>query len=365
MPRCDIRRPSPARYTRRMSASTPSILVVHDGGAGNRRQALALAQAWDLPYDEHVLSPRWPWRWAAPRLLPGSSQAFGEAFGAYWTQPPPVAVGCGRQAALATRLLRQRGSHVVQILNPRLPMTHWDTVVLPAHDGVSAANVLRLDGSLNPIDDAWLQRARDAHPALGDGDGPRTVFMLGGPTADSDWDSRALGTVMALLLGWQDRDGGRLHVIASRRTPKFLRQQLRQTLAGRALFWGDESDGPNPYEGALAWADQIVVTPDSANLISEAAATRAPMWIALPRWNRGRLRCLIAHAIDSGRARPLGPEAGRWNITPWRESARVAAALKPYVLERLGGPEPVVEADAAPVGSTAKALSNSSDASAS
>ena len=348
-----------------MSASTPSILVVHDGNAGNRRQTLALAQAWDLPYDEHALSPRWPWRWAAPRVLPASSLAFGKDFDAHLVQPPRVAVGCGRQAALATRLLRQRGSHVVQILHPRMPTTHWDAVVLPAHDGVSAANVLCLDGSLNPIDDAWLQRKRDAHPALGQGEGPRTVLMLGGPTADSDWDNRALATVMSLLLGWKERDGGRLQVIASRRTPNSLRRHLRQRLAGRALFWGDESDGPNPYEGALAWADQIVVTPDSANLISEAAATRAPMWIALPRWNRGRLRHLITRAIDSGRARPLGPEAGRWDISPWRESARVAAALKPYVLERLREPEADAEADAAPVGSTANACSNSGDASAS
>lgn len=357
--RCE--RQNTARYTQAMSASNPSILVMHDGGAGNRRQALALAQAWDLPYGEHVLSPHSPWRWAAPRMLPASSLAFGKGFREHCAQPPAVAVGCGRQAALATRLLRQSGSHVVQILHPRMSTTHWDTVVLPAHDGVSAKNVLCLDGSLNPIDDAWLQRARDAHPKLGEGEGPRTVLMLGGPTADSDWDSRALATVMSLLLGWQERDGGRLQVIASRRTPTSLRRHLRHRLAGRALFWGDESDGPNPYEGALAWADQIVVTPDSANLISEAAATRAPMWIALPRWNRGRLRHLITHAIDSGRARPLGPEAGRWDITPWRESARVAAALKPYVLERLGS----AVADAAPVGSTAKACSNSGDASAS
>lgn len=316
-------------------APSPALLVLHDGAAGNRRQALALAEAWGLPFDELALVPRAPWRWAAPRVWPGAGQAFGAAFAAHLAHPPAVAVGCGRQAALATRLLRQRGATVVQVLHPRLQTAHWDAVVLPAHDGVQGGNVVTLQGSLNPIDDAWLARERAAHAAIGAAEGPITAFLVGGPTDDSDWDRHALDGMLELLLRWRQRDGGTLWVVASRRTPAAMRRQIRQVMGDRARVWTGEADGANPYAGVLAWADRLVVTPDSANLISEAAATRAPLWIAVPRYNRGRIRHLVAHAIDSGRARAFGPEAAPWPVTPWRESARVAEALRPHVVAAL------------------------------
>jgi hypothetical protein len=315
---------------------TPPLLVLHDGAAGNRRQALALAEAWALPFDELVLAPRAPWRWLAPRTLPGATRAFDADFAARLAAPPPVAVGCGRQAALATRLLRERGARVVQVLHPRLPTPRWDAVVLPAHDGVpEGGNVVTLHGSLNPIDDAWLARQRAAHPDLGAGPGPLTAFLVGGPTDDSDWDRHALDGMLELLLRWRARDGGTLWVLTSRRTPRAMRKQIAQAMGDRARVWTGDADGPNPYAGVLAWADRLVVTPDSANLISEAAATRAPMWIAVPRYTRGRLRHLVAHAIDTGRARALGPEAASWPVAPWRESVRVAERLRPWVLEAI------------------------------
>lgn len=340
-------------------ATPPPILVLHDGAAGNRRQAVALAEGWGLPYDEHALSPRAPWHWAAPRLLPGSALAFGGEFAARLALPPAVAVGCGRQAALATRLLRQRGSRVVQILHPRLPTPSWDAVVLPAHDGVQGGNVLTLNGSLNPIDDAWLERERAAHPGIGDAPGPITALLVGGPTDDSDWDRHALDGMLELLVRWQQRDGGTLWVLASRRTPRAMRRQLKESLAGLAQVWTDERDGPNPYAGVLAWADRLVVTPDSANLLSEAAATRAPLWIAVPRYNRGRIRHLVAHAIDSGRARALGPEGTGWPVTPWRESARIAEQLKPWVLEAIAARQasPPADASAASTGTSLDTVS--------
>ena len=316
-------------------APPPSILVLHDGAAGNRRQALALAEAWGLPFRELALAPRAPWRWAAPRRLPGVGFAFGDAFAEVLARPPAVAVGCGRQAALATRLLRERGAKAVQILHPRLPTAQWDVVVLPAHDGVHGGNVVTLHGSLNPIDDAWLVRQREAHAALGAAPGPITALLVGGPTDDSDWDRHALDGILELLLRWGQRDGGTLWVVTSRRTPRTMRRQIAHAMADRAHVWTDDADGPNPYAGILAWADRLVVTPDSANLISEAAATNAPLWIAVPRYNRGRIRHLVAHAIDSGRARPFGPEAATWPVTPWRESARVADSLRPWVMDAI------------------------------
>ena len=122
--------------------ATPSLdrdpcWAVHDGAAGNRRQALALAQALALPAREWSLCASVPARWFAPREFPGSSSAFGEEFTrALRDHPPSLAIGCGRQAALATRQARAAGARAVQILDPRIATTHWDLVIAPEHDGV-------------------------------------------------------------------------------------------------------------------------------------------------------------------------------------------------------------------------------------
>ncbi|MFB0405524.1 ELM1/GtrOC1 family putative glycosyltransferase, partial [Xanthomonas euvesicatoria] len=158
--------------------------ALSDGRAGNARQAEALARAFHpAAYQPLHLQTNAPWRWAAPRRLPGARQAFGAAFARQLQQPPALAIGCGRQAALATRLLRAHGSRSVQILDPRLDPRHWDLLVVPEHDALRGSNVLTLLGSLHPVDDAWLAAGRAAFPALGGLPGPRLALLVGGPTA--------------------------------------------------------------------------------------------------------------------------------------------------------------------------------------
>jgi mitochondrial fission protein ELM1 len=93
-----------------LKADSLQICAISDGRAGNARQAeaLALALADVRPISTLTLSPRAPWRWFAPRRWPGAIDAFGPDFARMLDAAPGIAIGCGRQAALATRLLRER-----------------------------------------------------------------------------------------------------------------------------------------------------------------------------------------------------------------------------------------------------------------
>ena len=313
---------------------TGQVWALSDGAAGNRRQARALARALDLgPVREWRLESRAPWRWLAPGVLPGAGRAFGPAFAAALAAPPRLAVGCGRQAALATRLLRGRGARVVQILDPRRAPRHWDALVVPQHDRVRAGNVITTLGSLNEIDDAWLGAGAAAFPALAAAPAPRTLLLLGGPIAglrlDGDWWRRLAG----ILEHWLEHGGGSLLVSGSRRTPAWLAAAVRTRFAGRATrLWFDAGDGENPYAGLLAAADRIIVSPDSVNLVSEACATAVPVFVAAD-FDRGdagsgRHRSFLRALIESGRVRPLQVDAPGWPVTPLRELPRVAAELR-------------------------------------
>lgn len=316
----------------------PRTLALSDGRAGNARQALALARALAPCADEHVLVPKAPWRWLAPRRCPGDAHAFGPGFTSLLSAPPALAVGCGRQAALATRLLRGRGTRVVQVLDPRLPARHWDLVVAPEHDGLAGDNVITLAGSLHPVDDAWLHRARDEAPEFAALPSPRIAVLVGGPSGRAGFEVADFDALMADVAAMAAREGGSLMLVASRRTPDAVRAALRAWAAPGVPVraWADGGDGHNPYAGMLAWAERIACTADSVNMLSEACATRAPVFVHRPGAMRGRPRRFVDALLARGRVRPLEADAAPFDAVPLRETARVAAEVR----RRLGLPVP-------------------------
>lgn len=308
------------------------LCTLTDGHAGNVRQAQSLARALGGATRDVVLEPRAPWRWAAPRQLPGAMHAFGPAFDQLQGTPPGLAIGCGRQAALATRLLRARGSRAIQILDPRIDPSHWDLVVAPEHDGLTGKNVLTLLGSLNPVDDAWLADARMAFPSFAALPSPRMAVLLGGDSAHYRFDVAAFGRLATLV---DDTAGsGSLLVTTSRRTPSEVIDAVRRRWAGRAdsILWCGPSDGPNPYAGLLAWADRIVCTPESVNMLSEACGTRAAVQVFEPDRVSGRPRRFVDALRQRGRIRDLPETMAAFDGEPLRETARIAAEVQARLL---------------------------------
>ncbi|TKS54892.1 nucleoside-diphosphate sugar epimerase [Luteimonas yindakuii] len=305
------------------------VWTLSDGHAGNLRQAAALAGALGLEAHDWQLDARMPWRLAAPRVLPGAREAFGATFAHALAQPPQLAIGCGRQGALATRLAGAAGARTVQILDPRIDPHHWDLVVAPGHDGLRGDNVLTLLGSLHPVDDAWLATARDAHPALGALPGPRTALLLGGPSRHVEFDLAAFERLAATLLPRITAEGGSLLATVSRRTPLDVVTALRARAADLpGMCWTGPGDGANPYAGLLAWADRIVCSADSVNMLSEASATRVPVFVAEPEGVRGRPRRFIDALLARGRVRTLDAALAPFDVEPLRETARIATLVR-------------------------------------
>ncbi|MFC0679947.1 mitochondrial fission ELM1 family protein [Lysobacter korlensis] len=310
-------------------ADAPDCWTLTDGHAGNVRQAQALAAALDVQARDWTLQSRAPWRWLAPRMLPSSAAAFGAEFEAAFAQPPALAIGCGRQAALATRVLRGRGSFAVQILDPRISPMHWDIVVAPEHDGLAGGNVITLMGSLHPVDEAWLAQARARFDSLRYSHGPQLALLAGGTSAHARIDAATFEPIASALRHWAAERGGRILATASRRTPEDVRDRLHAWF-GQAphQVWTGEADGANPYAGLLGWADGIVCTADSVNMLSEACATTAPVFVAGADALQGRPRRFVDQLLQRGRVRRLEDGLEMFECAPLRETARVAAEVR-------------------------------------
>lgn len=316
-----------------MSPTPAATWAVHDGLDGHRRQVMALAAALDPAPRELSLRLQAPWDWFAPRRLPGAVHGFDASFAAALAAAPPLALGCGRRAALATRLLRECGTRTVQVLDPRIDGRHWDLLVLPVHDGRDGANVITLRGSLNPVDEAWLAAGRRARPDLAALPRPVTTVLLGGRTRAVRFDRAAFEVMASRLERWLALEGGSLLVLGSRRTHPLLAGLARSYWAEvPGQRWFSRADGANPYAAALAVADRIVASPDSINMVSEACATRAPVFVAEPGRATGRVRRFLDDLLASGRIRALASRPETFEVEPLRETPRVAALVR----ERLG-----------------------------
>lgn len=306
--------------------------VITDHAAGNQRQALALAEHLQRPARHLLLQPRAPWSWLAPRLTLGGSLALPTAQRRLFAPPwPDLAIGCGRAAALFTRILRPLSGgrcFTVQILDPRIDPRHWDVVIAPQHDPVSGDNVLQPLGSLNPVDERWLASGRESCPTLGELPQPRVGVLLGGPRNGIALDEVYAQRLLGHLLARRQREGGSLLVLASRRTPAALIEVLRAALHGiPGLVWAGPDDGRNPFPGVLGWADRLVVTPDSVNMLSEACAvgcpvhtfTTAPLPAKIARFHAALRAAKLLHDIDDITA----PRQ-----SPLRETAALARELQ-------------------------------------
>ena len=111
------------------------------------------------------------------------------------------------------------------------------------------------------------------------------------------------------------------------------RARLREALGRRfaetpGLAWLGEKDGPNPYAGLLAWADRIVCSPDSVNMVSEACATRVPVFVFDPQRAHGRVRMFLDSLLQRGRIRAMDAVLASFEVEPLRETARVAEEVR-------------------------------------
>lgn len=305
--------------------------IITNGAAGNLRQARALARAAGLAAAEIEIDLRSPWAWSAPHLPSGGALAL-DADSRLRLQPPwpALVIGCGRQAAWVTRWLRKRSRgacYCVQILDPRLAPRYWDLIIAPQHDGLLGTNVLNPLGSLNPVDAAWLAAGRADFAAMAELPEPRVVVLLGGPRRGLTFDADYARALVDGLAAMHARQPGSFLLSASARTPPAFANTVRDALAAfPGMAWSPGDGGDNPYAGLLAWADRIVVTPDSVNMLSEASASGAPTHTLVTQPLPPRLQYFHDALHEGGWLHALEVDAPP-HPQPLRETGVMAAEL--------------------------------------
>ena len=313
---------------------TLRIWALTDGRAGNRAQALGLAEAIARQrpatlLDRTVALPPW-----ADRLPPGGLWLMGAqtvlraARGAEDALAPPwpdLVIGAGRRSApVAAALRRRHGARAVQLLSPQMTRRAFDAVVVPGHDRLRGSNVMTSLGALNRITPARVAQAADAwRDRLADLRTPRVAVMVGGSSASATFAQADQQALMQALGALSQTHG--LMITPSRRTPPDMVTALRAGLGGRAYVW--DGQGDNPYPAILGLAQAVLVTQDSVNMASEAASAGLPTHIFPLTRLADKFQRFHADLAAFGATRPFAGTIDTWTCPPLAEADRIAADL--------------------------------------
>jgi hypothetical protein len=320
------------------------VWCLTDGRAGNRAQALGLAEA---------LARRGPWRIAERRVVPRPGPArlparvwhllsrllpawpaAGLAEGAEALRPPwpDLLIGAGRRAApVVAALGRRQGVRTVQLLDPQMPLGAFDLVVAPEHDRLAGRNMVATLGSVGRLTRARIaEAAAPWRPALAPLPRPRAAVLLGGPSGSARWTAAERARLVRALAGLVE-EGWSLVVTPSRRTEPALLDALERAAPPERL-WIWSGAGENPYPGILGLADTVIVTADSVNMTSEAAASGLPVHVFAVEGLAPKLRTFHGAMVARGHTRPFEGAVERWAPVPLSEADRVAAIVEARLL---------------------------------
>ena len=317
-----------------LAAKPPlTIWAVSDGRAGIEAQAVGLAEAVARLRPAEVSVKRIAWKAGLGRLptglIPQSAALLTPESGVAppW---PDIWIAAGRATLPLSRAVRGWSSgrtFVVQAQHPRGALDAYDLVVPPAHDEVTGANVLPIVGAPNRLTPQKLAdelaRWQDRLEPL---PRPRIAVVVGGKSRAFDLpEARALALAQQIgaAIG---AAGGSLMLSFTRRTPRPARAAMAGALCHLpGVIWDDR--GENPYFAFLAAADTILITEDSTNLATDAAATGKPVYVlALPG---GSPKFDRFHADLRGRGitRPFEGRFETWTYPPLSETDRAAAEI--------------------------------------
>ncbi len=191
---------------------------------------------------------------------------------------PDLLLGAGHAThwpMLAAR--RAFGGKIAVLMKPSLPLSWFDWVIVPEHDGLpDGARVMTTQGPINRI-----QPSPKPDPHAG-------LMLIGGPSAEYGWSAAALLQQVRLVALRQPEIGWLL--TSSRRTPAGFLLDLANSNLPNVKAVAHDAVSPAWLPQQLAQAAQVWVTPDSASMVYEALTSGAAVGcFELPYARPGRV----------------------------------------------------------------------------
>lgn len=303
-------------------------VITEEGLTGTENQCRGVAQALGMTSAIKRIGLRQPWKTLSPWLGFECPCTFtGAPLTAPW---PDLVIAAGRKAAAAARYIKKQNprTFTVFLQDPRISPEHFDLVAVPAHDRLRGGNVIVTQATPNLITPALLAQARQVFATLLEPlPAPRVAVLIGGNSRTHSVTPQIMEKLAGQLKTLAQSDFS-LMITASRRTPPESIKILDSSLSGQKNAYVWNGTGDNPYHGFLAWADYIIVTADSASMLSEAATTGKPVYMAALAGGSARFDRLHNALLGGGIIRNFEGKLEAYDYTALNDAAMVAGEIR-------------------------------------
>ena len=303
-------------------------ILLTEGMHGMISQVEGLAKALDIDFTHHKVELNHFWKLIPPNLSPVSQSVFKKIN----HDDFDVIISCGRKSVIPSIHLKKTANKKVfniHIQDPKVNLNHFDFIVVPEHDSIDGNNVISTKGAIHYLTEIEINENKDYLQSFIKKDQRKVwTLILGGPTKYYDYSIKNIKNIFTVIDKLLKKHDFQLVVIPSMRTPINTIHYAKQ-------FFGDNHTvimdvDKKAYLSALAIAENIIVTCDSSSMISEAALTGKPIYVAniLPKKNDKRFQRFRNLFRELNITRILGEEIENWNYQKLDETNRVANIIK-------------------------------------
>ena len=302
-------------------------LLLTEGLHGMISQTEGLAKALNFDYIHEKIELNSFWKLIPTSFTPVKKFVFKNQI----EQDFDVIISCGRKSIIPSIFLKKNSKKKIiniHIQNPKTSLKHFDFVVCPEHDNLKGPNVLRTKGAIHYLTLEEINNSKDYLLNKLERDKDVITLILGGPNKYYNYSDENMISIFSIINRMLKEHNLQLVVIPSNRTPKKTIELSKEYFTDNRTVI-DVVD-KSAYLSSLAISKYLVVTCDSTSMISEAALTGKPVYVAMipalrndKRFQRFRSLFEKLNIIKI-----LENKLETWNYEKLNEADRIALEIK-------------------------------------
>ena len=302
-------------------------LLLTEGLHGMISQVEGLAKALNLEYFHEKIELNNFWKLIPPSLTPVKKYVFKNNIDKEFD----IIISCGRKSVVPSIYLKKNSNKKIiniHIQNPKVSLNNFNYIIAPEHDGISGKNVISSKGALHYLTIEEIEKSRDYLQNKSNTKKDILTLILGGPTKYYNYSTQNIKSIFSNIKNLTEKNNLHLIVIPSNRTPVETVSLAKSELMKDTTII--ETVDKKAYLSALCLAKYIVVTCDSSSMISEAALTGKPVYVAMIETKRNDKRFKKFRKLfeNMNILRKLDDKLETWSYEKLDEANRVSKLIK-------------------------------------
>ena len=302
-------------------------LLLTEGMHGMISQVEGLAKALDLDFIHEKIELNNFWKLFPPKVTPVQDFVFKNKINSQFD----VVISCVRKSVIPSIYLKKKFKNKIiniHIQEPKVSLDNFDFVVAPEHDGLIGKNVLTSKGAVHYLTNNELDENENYLKSKINTQKKIVTLILGGPTRYYDYNNQVIDGIFSKIDKNFLKNNYQLIVIPSMRTPQHIIEKAKN------YFNKDQIIIPNvdkkAYLSSLKISDHIIVTCDSTSMISEAAITGKPIYVAqmLAIKNNQRFKSFFNLFESLNIIKELNNSVENWTYEKLNETNKIANQIK-------------------------------------